>query len=71
MAENETMWDLGTCPLCGGKMWWFGGNYACKDCHNMVIRSYPIELDKPRRSENEEMQEVANRDAFYGESLND
>ncbi len=36
------------CPKCGGEMWWFGGNYACKDCHNIAIGSHPIELDKPQ-----------------------
>lgn len=44
----RAMEERDRCPKCGGEMWWFGGNYACRDCHHIVIRSYPIELDIPQ-----------------------
>lgn len=30
-TENKTVRTK--CPICGGEMWWFGGNHACKECH--------------------------------------
>jgi hypothetical protein len=56
------------CSECGAYLFWRKEDYLLRKNDNL---NYCPNCGADMRSKNEEMQEVANRDAFYWESLND